>query len=379
MRIGFDARLVYYQQAGIGQYILHLMRGLAGLLKPKPQFESELYHELWAFRSRKSRPLDLPAWVHQVKLWTPSHHRFESVGLRAELIGRRLDLLHSPDFIPPFGGHFLSIITIHDLNFIHYPQFLTDESARYYGQIDRAVQRADHILTDSNWTRDDVINHLEVSADRVTTVHLAPGPVYRPITDRQEVRRAVARYGLPSEFLIFVGTLEPRKNVPTLLKAFRQLRDRGYDIHLAMVGRKGWLYEEIFSSVTELKLSQSVHFLENVTDEDLARLYNAAHCLTLPSHYEGFGLPPLEAMACGTPVVVSNRSSLPEVVGDAGLLIDPDRTEELTEALMRVLDDDELRKSMRQRGLARSAEFSWAKAARETMGVYEQAYQTASA
>jgi glycosyltransferase involved in cell wall biosynthesis len=378
MRIGFDARLVYYQQAGIGQYILQLVQGLARLTNPDRQSEERSAHKLWIFRSRKAPPLDLPAWVRQAKLWTPSHHRYESAALTAELTGRRLGLLHSPDFIPPFGGRSRSVITIHDLNFIHFPQFLTPESARYYGQIHRAVERADHILTDSNWTRDDVITHLEVLPEQVTTVHLAAAQVYRPITDRQEVRRAVMRYGLPSDFIIFVGTLEPRKNVPTLLKALRQLRDGGYDVHLAIVGRKGWLYEEIFSTLTELKLAEQVHFLENVSSEDLARLYNAARCLTLPSYYEGFGLPPLEAMACGTPVVVSDRSSLPEVVGDAGLLIEPDSAEDLSAALARVLDDSDLRTSLRQRGLVRSSEFSWTKAARQTMAVYEKVLAAAA-
>ena len=170
MRIGFDARLVYYQQAGIGQYILQLLQGLARLSSP---------HDLWVLRSRKATPLPLPKHVHQAKLGTPSHHRFESAALGAELIGRRLDLLHSPDFIPPFGGRFRSVITVHDLNFVYYPEFLTAESARYYGQIERAVLRADAILTDSHATRDDVIGLLEVPAERVTTVHLAAGAPYR--------------------------------------------------------------------------------------------------------------------------------------------------------------------------------------------------------
>jgi glycosyltransferase involved in cell wall biosynthesis len=379
MRIGFDARLVYYQQAGIGQYILQLVQGVARLTNPSRQGEKGSTHELWVFRSHKAPPLELPAWVHQAKLWTPSHHRYESTALVAELTTKRLALLHSPDFIPPFGGRFRSVITIHDLNFIHFPQFLTPESARYYGQIHRAVARADHLLTDSNWTREDVITSLEVPPERVTTVHLAAAQVYRPITDQQEVRRAVMRYGLPSDFIIFVGTLEPRKNVPTLLRALRRLHDRGYDVHLAIVGRKGWLYEEVFSTLTELKLAEQVHFLENVSNKDLARLYNAARCLTLPSYYEGFGLPPLEAMACGTPVVVSNRSSLPEVVGDAGLLIDPDSPEDLSKALAQILDDSQLRASLRQRGLVRASEFSWARAARQTMAVYEQVLATAAA
>lgn len=372
MRIGFDARLVHYQQAGIGQYILHLVQGLARLASLSGGSPESSQHELWVFRSRNAPPMSLPRWIHQAKLWTPSHHRFESAALRVELTGKRLALLHSPDFIPPFGGRFRSVITVHDLNFIHYPEFLTSDSARYYGQIQRAVKRADHILTDSEWTREDVLNYLDATPERVTTIYLAAASVYRPITSRQEVRRAVQRYGLPSDFIIFVGTLEPRKNVPTLLKAVRQLRDQNYDVHLAIVGRKGWLYDEIFATLTELGIADYVHFLENVPTDDLARLYNAACCLTLPSYYEGFGLPPLEAMACGTPVVVSNRSSLPEVVGDAALVVDPDSAEELSAALGRIFDDSELRAELRQRGLVRAGEFSWSRAARETMAVYEE-------
>jgi glycosyltransferase involved in cell wall biosynthesis len=382
MRIGFDARLVYYQQAGIGQYILQLVQGLARVVKPaserRPAAGSAGQEpapqglELWVFRSRKSPALPLPAWVRQVKLWTPSHHRLESRVLAAELASRRLALLHSPDFIPPFGGGFRSVITIHDLNFVHFPQFLTPESARYYGQIPKAVRRADHILTDSNATREDVINVLGVAPESVTTVYLAANPVYRPITNRQEVRRTVQRYGLPPDFIIFVGTLEPRKNVPGLLRALRLLHERGYDTNLAIVGRKGWLYEEIFSTLAELHMADCVHFLENVPNEDLARLYNAAQCLILPSYYEGFGLPPLEAMACGTPVIVSNRSSLPEVVGDAALLVDPDSPEDLSDAIARLLDDNTLQATLRHRGLIRASQFSWARAARETMEVYRQ-------
>lgn len=362
MRIGFDARLVYYQQAGIGQYILQLVDGLSRL---------STEHELLIFRSRKGKALQIRGQARQITLWTPSHHPYESLALATELAARRLDLLHSPDFIPPFQGNFESVITIHDLNFLHYPQFLTPDSERYYGQIHRAVERAEHIIADSNATRQDIINLLNVSPEHVTVIHLAANPVYRLITDQQEVQKAAWRYGLPSDFIIFVGTLEPRKNVPTLLKSLCMLRDRGTDIHLAIVGRKGWLYEDIFTTITDLKLANRVHWLEDVSNEDLARLYNAARCLALPSYYEGFGLPPLEAMACGTPVVVSDCTSLPEVVGDAGLLIDPSNPESLTDALERVLTDSELAAELYQKGLARANKFSWARAAHQTMAVYE--------
>jgi glycosyltransferase involved in cell wall biosynthesis len=363
MRIGIDARLVYYQQAGIGQYILQLVEGLSRLSTP---------HQLLIFRSRKSKPLQLRGRTRQIPLWTPSHHPYESLALATELAPRRLDLLHSPDFIPPFHGGFKSVITIHDLNFLHYPDFLTPESQRYYGQIDRAVERADHIIADSHATKKDIVDLLKVAPEQITVIHLAANPVYRLITDQQEVRKAVWRYGLPTDFVIFVGTLEPRKNVPTLLRALRQLIDQGQDIHLAIIGRRGWLYEEIFNTITELKLANYVHLLENVSNEDLARLYNAARCLALPSYHEGFGLPPLEAMACGTPVVVSDRASLPEVVGDAGLLVDPTSPQELADALARVLTDSELAAQMHRRGLSRAGEFSWARAADQTMAVYER-------
>ncbi len=363
MRIGIDARLVYYQQAGIGQYIQQLVEGLTRL---------STSHQLLVFRSRKSKPLQLRGRARQIRLWTPSHHPYESLALATELAPRRLDLLHSPDFIPPFHGGFKSVITIHDLNFLHYPDFLTPESQRYYGQIDRAVERADHIIADSHATKKDIVDLLKVAPEQITVIHLAANPVYRLITDQQEVRQAVWRYGLPADFVIFVGTLEPRKNVPTLLQALRQLIDWGQDVHLAIVGRRGWLYEEIFNTITELKLANHVHLLENVSNEDLARLYNAARCLALPSYHEGFGLPPLEAMACGTPVVVSDRASLPEVVGDAGLLVDPTSPQDLADALARVLTDSELAAQMHRRGLARAGEFSWARAAHQTMAVYER-------
>jgi glycosyltransferase involved in cell wall biosynthesis len=174
-------------------------------------------------------------------------------------------------------------------------------------------------------------------------------------------------------YILFVGTLEPRKNVPGLLQAYRQLVDaKATDALLVLVGGKGWLYEEIFERVETLRLAGRVRFLQGVANNDLPALYNAAGVLVAPSFYEGFGLPPLEAMACGTPAVVANRASLPEVVGDAGLLIDPDNVEDIAQAITRVLADERLRARMREDGLAQAACFSWERTARETLNVYRQ-------
>ena len=365
MQIGIDARIVHYARGGISNYVLRLLPALAALDRTT---------EYIVFHSRKDRE---PARYRPgtnfcpVPCWTPSHHRWERWALSVEVARVRPDLLHTTDFIPPLGGYRRLVITVHDLTFLHYPQFLTAESFRYYNrQITWAVQRADHILTDSYASRDDLVNMLAVPKDKITVVHLAADPMFRPLSP-EHARSVAARYDLRPGFLLCVGTLEPRKNVPGLLQAYRMLLDAQVtSAPLVIVGGKGWLYHEIFERITVLRLTEHVRFLHNVPDEDLPGLYNAAALLTTPSFYEGFGLPALEAMACGTPVVVSNRSSLPEVVGEAGLLTDPDDPTAIADELARVLTDASLRERLRAKGLAQAARFSWERAARETLVVY---------
>jgi glycosyltransferase involved in cell wall biosynthesis len=211
---------------------------------------------------------------------------------------------------------------------------------------------------------------LNVASDKITVVHLAADQSFHPLPEAVE-RQTAAQYGLEPGFLLFVGTLEPRKNIPGLLVAYRILRDQGgTEDPLVLVGRKGWLYEEIFKRVEALNLRHHVRFLHSVPDDDLPGLYSAAALLVMPSFYEGFGLPVLEAMSCGTPVVVANRASLPEVVGDAGLLVDPDDPEDIAEALKLVLTEDSERERMRRVGWERARTFSWERVARETRAVY---------
>jgi glycosyltransferase involved in cell wall biosynthesis len=292
--------------------------------------------------------------------------------LGVELAPLGLDLLHTTDFIPPAFGYRRSVITVHDLNFLYYPQFLTAESRRYYNeQIAWAVRRADHILADSDATKSDLASLLDVPLEKVTVVHLGINPAFRPLPET-EARQVATKYGLEPEYLLFVGTLEPRKNLPGLLQAYRLLLDaEGTTAPLVMVGGKGWLYDEVFERVEELRLTKRVRFLHSVPDTDMPGLYNAASVLTTPSFYEGFGFPALEAMACGTPAVVSDRASLPEVVGEAGLLVNPDDPEDIAQALARVLTEGPLREQLREKGLAQAARFTWEKAARETLTVYQ--------
>ncbi len=370
MNIALDGRLVYYQRGGIGQYILHLAQELA-----RQPLGPDGDHYI-VLRSRKERTALAPPGnpnLREVPLWTPPHNRLEQYALPVELARLPIDLLHSPDFIPPWSGHFRRLITVHDLTFLYYPQFLTAESRRYYnGQIERAVRIADHISADSSATQEDLARLLGVSPAKISVVLLAPDPHYRAL-EKQACAPVLARYALEPGFILFTGTLEPRKNVTGLLTAYRTLCDRCACVPtLVLAGRRGWLYDEIFCQIAACKLQARVRFVEDPPDEELVSLYNAAALFVLPSFYEGFGLTVLEAMACGTPVVCSNRGSLPEVAGDAALLINPDDLDDLSRALERALEDEPLRAQMRARGLVQAARFSWEKTARETLALYRQ-------
>jgi glycosyltransferase involved in cell wall biosynthesis len=368
MRVGIDARLVYYSQAGIGQYILHLADGLA-------KVDKENEYVLLQSRKDDTTILTQPNF-RRVSLWTPSHHRLERYSLNVELMRLGLDVLHSPDFIPPHRPSCKSVITVHDLAFLLYPHFLTKESARYYGHIDQAVRWTDHIIAVSESTKRDTIQHLGVPEDKITVVHEAASSIFRPMDQAEAKEQVRNRHGVDGPYVLFVSTIEPRKNVPSLLQAMWQLTEHYKEnVRLVLAGGKGWLFEDAFAVVEELKLDSRVHFLGRVSSEDLLYLYNAAEILAHPAFYEGFGLPPLEAMACGLPVVVSNVASLPEVVGDAGLLIDPHDVDELTVAMWRLLSDSNLREEMQAKGLRQAGRFSWERASRETMAIYELAVQ----
>ncbi len=363
MRIGIDARLTHYRPAGISRYTSQLIEGLARL------DSGDEFIILQSYKAKKPL-LDSPNFTMR-RVLTPSHHRLEQLILPIEISTMGLDVLHSPDFIPPFHRNCRSVITIHDLVFILYPHFLSKDAARYYGQIDQAVRHTDAIIAVSEATKRDIMRLVGVPESKITVIYEAASPIFRPI-DATDVRKRVSdRFGVHGDFLLFVSTIEPRKNVPTLLKAMRQLiDDYRTEVKLVLAGEKGWLYDDVFRLVNDLQLEDDVVFLGRVSTEELLWLYNSAQALVAPSIYEGFGLPPLEAMACGTPVVVSNVSSLPEVVADAGLLIDPYDVDEITVAMWRVLTDEDLRATLIEKGLKRAGHFSWDKAAEQTLELY---------
>lgn len=365
MRIGIDARLNFYRPGGIAEYTRHVIQHLAEL-----DHDSD-YVILHNFRDPNALA-PAPNFT-RINTYTPCHHRLERWAFTAELLPRRLDILHSPDMIAPQRSGRYSVITIMDLHFLHYAQFMTADSLRYYkGQIGRSVRQAAHILAISQATADDLGNLLDVPAEKITVNLLAANESFKP-RPAEDINAARQRLNLPDSYILFVGTFEPRKNITGLLDAYAILRaDWPGAPPLVMVGRRGWLYGDIFAKVDALHLRDHIIWLEDAAWADLPVIYNAARVFVLPSFYEGFGLPALEAMACGTPAIVSNCSSLPEVVGDAGLLIEPDDPAQLADAIRRVLADSELHQRLRAAGLTRAATFTWRKTAETVLQTYRQ-------
>jgi glycosyltransferase involved in cell wall biosynthesis len=403
LKIGFDARMVYYRQAGIGQYILNLLRELAPL-------QTEENFKLTVYQSRKETRspaewLDLPETeIAAHRLWTPPHHKLEQVALPVELVWNGPEVFHSPDFIPPLVRPALkpalkpyhkigAVITVHDLAFIKFPHLLTEESARYYGQVTKAAANTERIIAVSESTARDVVDKLGANSEKIRVVYEAANPIFRPLSEPElarleanEVQKMAANLrekGLnPADgFLLFVSTIEPRKNLPTLLKAYRRLLDSLSDEEaitekpwLVLAGREGWLFEEIYKLADELNLQKDLIWTGGVDTQELLWLYNRASCLLMPSLYEGFGLPPLEALACGTPTLVADISSLPEVVGDLGQKLPPEDIVVWAKALAQIWKDrTRLKAEMRELGPLWAKRFSWGKAARETLQVYREA------
>jgi glycosyltransferase involved in cell wall biosynthesis len=297
------------------------------------------------------------------------------VPLAARRLG--LDVVHDLANIPPhaFGtGGVRTVVTIHDLISWSHPgsnDWMDDLIQHHW--LPRVVPHADAVITVSNVSKADVVHYLRVQANKVRTVYLGVSARYRPLP-ADEVAKLRARYGLPKGYILLVGSADERKNLRLLLEACIRLWQEGEQRSLVIVGPRSPKpkHAAIMGTVERLNLDHRVLFTGYVVETDLPGLYNGADLFVYPSHYEGFGLPPLEAMACGTAVVCSNASSLPEVVGDAALTVDLSDVDALVQAMHRLLTDVSLREELRQKGLRRAGHFTWERAARETLDVYRQ-------
>jgi glycosyltransferase involved in cell wall biosynthesis len=285
------------------------------------------------------------------------------------------NLLHSPDHVSPAWGPWRSVVTLHDLAFLLYPATHTPASRVYYTATGESVRRAERVIAVSQRTASDAVRLLGVDPSRIRVVHEAAAPGYSP-RPRDRLPALAERLGFdpdPSRpYVLFVGTLEPRKNVTLLIEAFAELR-RHVDAQLLIVGARGWLDEPIFAAHARSGVGSAARFLGSLGEEDLAVLYSHAGVFVLPSLYEGFGLPVLEAMACGAPVVCSNAGPLPEIAGEAALLLKPEDPQAWAATMLGVLTNSADAAELRGRGFARARTFSWDTAARATREVYHEA------
>src|SRR6266851_5468895 len=376
MRIAIDYTAAIRQGAGIGQYVRCLVDAMLA------QDASNSYTLLASGRPTRTRPFPTADNVRARNIFIPDRYlnilwyRWR-LPLYATFFSGQVDIYHGPDFaLPPLNGKLRKVVTVHDLAFLEHPEYAVPSLAAYLKKIvPEAVTAADVVCTVSQEVSRTLVEHFQTPRERLVVIPNGVSPHFKRITDPVLLGATRHKFGLKHPLVLAVGTLEPRKNHIGLIKAFYQAqkKKRGPAM-LALAGGKGWLYEETQRLVEELKLEKKVRFLGRVSDLELVTLYGLADVFAFPSFAEGFGVPPLEAMACGAPIITSNTSSLPEVVGDAALLVDPHNTGELSRAITRILEDKALQEELRQKGYERVQHFTWAESARKMLSVYQQLY-----
>lgn len=374
MRIAIDFTAAITQQAGIGRYTRNLVEALALLETPdrftlfsnEPPTGQRPFPWAPNFQSRVAGPGNRRMTI----LW----HRLH-LPVPAELLMGNADVVHGPDFALPPTLRARRVVTIHDLAFLTHPECAVPSLIAYLNRVvPRAVHEADRIIAVSARTADDLVERLTVPREKISVIHIGVDPTFSPTTSEDAVAELCARLELESPFILAVGTIEPRKNYERLIAAFAHAtQEPDGPRMLVIAGRKGWLYDGVFDAVTKHKVEGRVRFLDYIADSDLATLYHAAAALATPSLYEGFGIPLLEAMASGTPIVCADAGPLPEVAGDAALLVPPEDVEAIATALVRVVCEPELRQNLIANGKTRVSHFNWEDAAKAHLAVYHQA------
>jgi glycosyltransferase involved in cell wall biosynthesis len=375
MHIGINAHLLEFGQsfrnAGIGKYIHFLLRALGDLdhknrytvfTGPLPSDAGLRLPDNFTIKASRLPTGRAPVRILWEQVFQPLHLRALGV-----------DVAHCPGFVGPLAGAPRTVLTIHDLSFFRFPERLPAGRRRYLQTFTRlSARRADLVLCDSQHTANDVQDILAVPQAKLRVVYPGVEPRFQPPAP-DALARFRSEKGLPDRFLLYLGTLEPRKNLGLLLRAYARLRPDFPDLGLVLAGGRGWMVDDLFRGMEELGLSGRVLLPGYVPDAEQPLWYGAATALVYPSVYEGFGLPPLEAMACGAPVAVAQTSSLPEVVGEAGLYFDPFHEESLIAALRGLLTDDAMREQFRTAGLAQAARFSWRATAEGCLAAYQEA------
>ena len=373
MRIGLDGKVLTLRAGGTGRYAINLTRAMLAAAEHRRDLEFVVFTG-----PRTSRVVmdEFSGACEECYLGAKSSVLRSLALVPVALRRRRIDVFHGIDHIgiPLVGKTAKHVVTIHDVIPLIFPETFTlrHRAVARLG-LARVRRQADRVIVPSHAVKRDVVRHLGIPENLVTVTHHGCEPRFHPEADPQSFRDVTVRYDLPSRYVLTVGTLEPRKNLTTLLQAFARLRRAGEvdpGLRLVLAGARGWLEEPIFRAVRSFGLEEAVCFPGFIEDDDLADLYRGAELFVFPSLYEGFGLPPLEAMACGVPVVTSNTSSMPEVAGGAAMLVDPLDVDGMAEVIARVLGDAASRARLRDAGIARARQFSWETAAHQVLDTY---------
>ncbi len=421
MHIGIDIEICRMNQAGLYTYLWNVLKnldrlasahritlflhGYPGMDEPEPvrliadHFSNVGLQYVWydvplaLFSGHSNNQQGARSWRKQIDrrallpLWRSMMNPGSSVVAQLARVSRsahrilrnsaslEVDVFHHPAGLVFPMQNSANVMTLSDLIPVHFPHYYF--GADWFRESFEKAEQMEIILAYSEYTKYDVAQTLGINIENVRVVPLAAHQQYRPISDKSEIRGVLKKYGLLERpYILHIGSLEPRKNLTRLVEAFHMLKQEepSFEHQLVLVGNTAAFYEPIFEAIRGLNLESDVKWMGYVPFGDLPALLNGADLFVFPSIYEGFGLPPLEAMACGTPVASSNATSLPEVVGDAGLLFDPYRIKDMAETMHRILADSDLREALRQKGLERARMFSWEKSAQATLTAYEEAW-----
>ena len=375
MRIGIDGIPLATPKTGIGHYTFELARSLASLV---PDDECELIAPVPLELDAEDNGIKMPRNLRTVYLPVNAlRRRWWTIGLPLYVRQKKLTLFHGTNYNLPLWQRCPTVVTIHDLSLLLHSDTHQEHLVRRARmRLPTMTRVATRIITDSESVKREICTHLGIAPEKITAVPLAPRRSFRPVSEAHAaaVRR---RLGVEDEFILFVGTVEPRKNLLTLVRAFDELlRTTDLRPQLVIAGGKGWLTEELFAHVEQSTITERILFTGYVSDEDLCALYSSCRVAVYPSLYEGFGLPPLEAMACGAPVITSRIPVIMETVGTAARLIEPSDVRELTAALVELLANTDARAHLSKAGLQRAGEFTWERTAERTLEVYREALGT---
>jgi len=380
MNITFDAQpLIDNQKTGVGFCEAGIVSALLHSHKGR-----EYALDYFSFQHGKDKEMRLKSFIHESCVlnpcaWFPGTlyraiWNFIPIPYRC-FFGKKAHVTHFFNYHVPPGVHGKKVATVHDMGYKVFPETVRLKTKIMLNlSLNRSCKRADKLITDSEFSKQEIMRFLKIEPDKIVVVPCGVDTAnFYPITDNARIQIVKQSNKIYGDYFLYLGTLEPRKNIERLIEAYAVLKQDKPDAPaLVLAGRKGWLYETIFERVTALGLINDVIFTGYVTDEDAPILLSGALAFVFPSLYEGFGMPPLEAMACGTPVLTSNCSSLPEVVGDAAILVDPYSVEEIRQGMQHLMEDEVLRQELSAKGLARAKEFTWERSADIVMSVYKE-------